>query len=236
MSFWKIAKESLKSISDERLVLTKALFGPLLLIVLLSYFDSLDLPIYLQVLSFLANAIVQTTIAVTVHRLILLGPEEIAPWGFTIWSTREVTFLSYFLLLYILVLAPSLVFSGVFYLVLQFSELAAGYLVDASQIFYLLSIIFCIWLTSRLSLVFPGIAIGKGVSFKLSWEVTRSHTLLMILVLVAAPIVASPFAIFLELFGLGYVTAVLGALTIVVGIALLSKTYLYLTEAFYEPA
>lgn len=96
-----------------------------------------------------------TLAAVTVHRMLLLGEKAHPGWGLY-WTRRESWFLLY-LLGIVLVVLPTLP--------LAFIPLAGPWLMIPAMGYMM----------ARCSLVFPGIAIGQGVSFRRSWEWTRNH-------------------------------------------------------------
>ncbi|CZF79381.1 hypothetical protein GCE9029_01428 [Grimontia celer] len=115
-------------------------------------------------------SVLNTIIAVNVHRIVLMGPNSVPTFGrFTIGKIEI-----WFWLHYIALGAP--------YLLGSFQFEWAGPLV------ILLAIVVMVF-GCRLSLVFPAIAMGKGVSFPYAWEQTAQKTLFMVLVVIVAPIV-----------------------------------------------
>ena len=153
-----------------RIDLLKALSVPFIAYLIIGFVNEFEIDkltyYFLLTLSFL----IQTIFAITTHRIILLGKESVPKWGLRYWSKRETFFLIHVLIL-----------TGGLYLLLL-ASIVIGFIP-----IFVLPIIFIFWVWGRLSLVFPGIAIDKGVSFKMSWALTRKYQLLMFLVVIAFP-------------------------------------------------
>lgn len=116
----------------------------------------------------LLTLIIQTIIAITTHRIILIGPNSIPKWGNFNWSKRETLFTLYVVGLCFMLLPFTL---------FQFIPAVGG----------LISLVLYAWFVSRFSLVFPGIAVDQGVTFKLSWTLTKDRQLMMFLVVIILP-------------------------------------------------
>ncbi|USH03646.1 hypothetical protein K6Q96_06530 [Grimontia kaedaensis] len=115
-------------------------------------------------------SVLNTIIAVNVHRLVLMGPNSVPTFGrFTIGKI-EIWFWLHYISLGIPVLLGSFLFAWI------------GPLLS-------LLVIVAMVVGCRVSLVFPAIAMGKGVSFPYAWKQTAQKTLFMILVVAVAPIV-----------------------------------------------
>ena len=83
-----------------------------------------------------------------------------------------------------------------------------------------------VWVFSRLSLVFPAIAIDQSVSYNFSWIVTKNFQFLMCLVVIAFPIILAIPGYFLDMLPYGFIAStVLNSLTTVLMVAALSVTY-----------
>ena len=90
------------------------------------------------------------------------------------------------------------------------------------------------WLVGRLSLVFPGIAVDKGVTFGLSWELTRDYQLLMFLVVVVFPLLlVIPFYLLDMLPYTFAISSVLSTFAVVFEIAALSMAYQLIAGQVY---
>ncbi|PHS13552.1 MAG: hypothetical protein COA86_17020 [Kangiella sp.] len=114
-------------------------------------------------LSSIMSVLLYTFVAITTHRVILLGPNHIAKWGIYIPTWREAYFVLYSIGLALLIALMSLI---------SFLPIIGG----------VLTIVFIIYIMARLSLVFPAIATDHKWSFSDSWNATQDHQLLMVLV------------------------------------------------------
>lgn len=112
---------------------------------------------------------VQTIFAVTTHRIILLGPHHVPKWGVLKWTGRE-TFFALHIIGLGLITAP--------FCLLGFIP----------EVGWFIALIIIFWISGRLSLVFPAIAVDKGVTFRLSWKLTKNYQLLMFLVVLVFPL------------------------------------------------
>jgi len=151
-------------------------------------------------------------IAITTHRIILLGPESVPNWGINKWTFRESYFLLYLLVLFLL---------SVFIGALAFAPLV----ISISGIAILL------WGLSRVSLAFPGIAVDRDVGFFMSWRLTKENQILMALVTLGVPLVLGLAIVLLEkLPFFSVISPILSGFLIVLIVGLLSTTYRYLTD------
>ena len=101
-----------------------------------------------------------TLIAITIHRVILLGTDSVPIWGIrpsSPWSYRE----SHFLLYLLLFSAIDYFIAWVFFTGLVF--IAFGLLVI--KLYFLV----------RMSLIFPSIAADKPISLLKSWQLTANY-------------------------------------------------------------
>lgn len=170
----KIFAGAIYFVWDKRIVLARALsipFGLYLLLGIVSFWETP--PLISWMYSFLAMGL-HTVFAVTTHRIILLGADAVPTWGLGRWTMRESYFLYYSLLL-------GLLFIPVF---IVFWIPVVGPFIGVAITFYVI-----FWVYPRLCLVFPGIAVNKAVDFRLSWQLTRKHHVLMALVILFFPIV-----------------------------------------------
>jgi hypothetical protein len=91
------------------------------------------------------------------------------------------------------------------------------------------------WVTGRLSLVFPGIAVDKGVSFKLSWEMTEGYQILMFLVVILFPIMLAIPAIILDFIPYTFLlSSFISTFVVVFQVAALSMAYQLITADINE--
>jgi len=125
-----------------------------------------------------------TVIAVTTHRIIILGADSVPCWGINRFGWREVKFL----------LSQYVIFIFLIPLAILFFIPVAGTLA---------AMVIGAYMVGRMSLVFPSIAIGRKFDFKDSWDATRNHQLMMFLT-----VAVFPFAIGILKFMLGHVPGV----------------------------
>ncbi|WP_245621474.1 hypothetical protein [Enterovibrio calviensis] len=158
------------------------------------------------------EALLSTIIAINVHRIVLQGEDSVPKWGrFTIGKIELWFFAHYSALLvgvYVIFLLTPLIGA-----VVGILAIVAG-------------VISC-----RLSLVFPAIALGQGVSFPYAWHQTAQKTLYMFCVVAVTPFI---FGFFLVPFALlsvppALLTFLSYVVTIITVIAL-SFAYQNLTE------
>lgn len=222
MEFKKIVAGALYYVAFYKKELAKALLIPFLFLIALDATDFLNLDQGSSNLVGFLAIFVQVIFAIIVHRIVLMGPDAVSKWGISSWTKRETYFFLHVIGL-VLILIPCLLLTFI---------PAVGWLIAA---------ITSCWLLGRLSLVFPGIAIDKGVSFKMSWELTKNHQLLMFLVIIVLPFVLSllllalPVALsmLLEIPQILYVKSLIVTFVLIFEIAALSMTYQLITSEQY---
>ena len=213
MDFKKVLAGAIFSLSQQRLVLVRALLLPVFAYLLLGLVSYLELDIMLQALVGLLGMVVEVLIAVTTHRIVLLGAGSVPPWGIFFPSAREWWFLLYLLGLSVLM--------GV-----------VGMLVTIPVIGVVLWLVAALYLLSRLSLVFPAIAVDQRISFAASWRRTQHHQKLMLLVVVIVPVLAGTLSYLVGLVPYAYVLGlVLWPVALVFTVAMLSMAYLLITQS-----
>lgn len=161
-------------------VLIKALFLPLLLIIILDkisrmYSNDNFVTFSIIVLSLLINI----TIAITTHRILLLGSNSISTWGFFKLGKREFSFL-----------ITSIFIGIIIGIVMTFGAMPLLFNIESiTSISLLVTIFFSLILFSRFSLALPSIAIDKEISISQAWEYTKNYKLLTFFTIVIFPIV-----------------------------------------------
>lgn len=113
------------------------------------------------------------SIAVTVHRIAILGNDSVSKYGSFILDKRDFKFLFKSMLLVLIFIIPNAIIS----------------LIPVVGVF--LSFIFTVMLVSRLSLVFPALSCDEEISFKESWNLTKDYKLLTFVMLVLFPVIFS---------------------------------------------
>ncbi|MGV7222641.1 MAG: hypothetical protein ACQ9MH_14075 [Nitrospinales bacterium] len=185
MKFFIIISTAVRSVFVNWKVLAIVLFFPIVLTIVVhvikfKYFSSegyLYHPIELAV-----DCVLLTFIAIPIHRFLLLGPESVSIWGFIKWTGREITFLiSLMAIIYLLFLA-------VIFLGLLVTNLFGGDSLPLEMTFPLVPV--CIWIFSRLAMIFPAIATDHAGNLKVSWELTKNNNICIFLVVLLFAILA----------------------------------------------
>lgn len=210
----KILLGALGYVSTYRNTLVKVLAIPFLLYLLIDIAE-----LYVQgnlsfVLLSIASVAVNTIMAVSTHRVILIGPEDVTPMSAFNWSNRETRFVAYGILM------------GVMLVVVMLPLL----LIPQVGGFIALPIV--AWLVARLSLIFPAIAVDENVSLSKAWELSREHQLLMVLVVVVIPVLFYlPAMLIAQIPYSSVIVSLVSTLALVLTIALLSVAYKYIRES-----
>lgn len=215
MEFKKVVAGALVYVNQYRKVLLKALAIPFVAYLLIDVATLLDIhPVLAWLLAALGVG-VQAIFAITTHRVVLLGPSSVSTWGITSWSKRETFFVLHVIGLGLLIIPIALV----------------GFIPIIGA---LVALVLICWVTGRLSLVFPGIAVDKGVSFKLSWEMTQNYQMLMFLVVILFPMLLAIPAIILNFIPYTFLlSSFISTFVIVFQVAALSMAYQLISEGVY---
>ena len=171
---WATIREAVQTIAKEWKALLKVVAVPTLAFVALGLGGRVfpSPPAYLEWLLLPLLVGLPTMIAVSCHRLVILGVDSLPnAWGL-FWSGRETRFLGWMWVLSILVgLASSL----------SESLFGEGF---TQNVFSWVYVPLGLYLTARLSLVLPATAIGQRRALAAhSWQLTRSNGLRLALVL-----------------------------------------------------
>lgn len=192
---------------EYRQVLIRALLVPFILYIALDAMEEFNPDRIARIGLFIAGLIVQTMFAITTHRVILLGPNQIPRWGMLTWTRREMLF------------AMNMIRLGLMTVPLIL-------LVYIPIIGLALTVMLMIWVLSRLSLIFPAIAIDHTMSLKTSWQLTRQYQLMMVFVVVVLPaILAFPIYFLKQLPYSFFLTSPFSTFTTVFTVTALSVAY-----------
>lgn len=167
----KIINLTFQSVFDNKNILIKALSLSLAILILIKVlsteFQNINILYLLPIL-----LIINLHIAVTTHRILLLGKEYTSEWGIPKLSKREFAFFLNSVLIGLLCIP-------IFIL---------GFIPVAGIIIAI--ILLCI-VISRLSLVFPATAIDKEIGISESWNFTKQYKLLMFFSVILFPFIFS---------------------------------------------
>ena len=193
--------------------LAKALFLPVLAyLAIASLMIVYDDNTTLTWISMIATLIPVTLIAVTTHRIILLGPESVPAWGINRFGRSEIKFtLAQFVV--IIFLAPVMVLFFIPFVGPILGMVAAAYMLG------------------RMSLVFPSIALQRKFDFKDSWDATKNHKFMMFVVVAVFPFVLGMIEFMLDrIQGIAIVVQAISLFTMVYVVAALSIAYRIVME------
>lgn len=191
----------------------KALLIPVSMLVVLDFFPKKYLATSLSFALFvIVSWFIYSIIAITTHRIILLGPESVKEWGIYIPGKRESKFILYSI--------------GVGLLMMPFTIISLvpviGWIIGLGAMLYVVP---------RLSLIFPAIATEQDWTIKDSWVATSDHAALMIVVVAIFPIVMGiPFVLISLIPHTGLIVSVLTSIILIVTIAALSVAFQIINE------
>lgn len=168
----------------------------------------------------IALVVVYAIAAVSMHRLIVLGPDAVPRKREKILTRTEIAYILYGI---VLELGATFVALAGFALVnLPF---------PADVICVIVGLAAAVYLVVRLSLVFPAIAIGHTYGFRAAWEITKPFQKEMLFAVIFAPVsLALIFALITFTLQMELLSYALGAIFLLFGIAALSTVYKYIWE------
>lgn len=149
--------------------LSKTLCIPFIVYCALDFAHLIVTNIYAGFFALLIGWATHTIFAITTHRTILLGPKSVPEWGLRKWTKRETFFAIHFLLVVLCTIPAA---------VLQLVPLAG----------IILAPLVALWITSRISLVFPAIAVDQGLTIPKSWNLSKKHQFPLLICAAAFPL------------------------------------------------
>ena len=180
----KIIGETFREVNNNKLSLVKALVTPICVTNVL-YIIIFHVPYSIPRIIVGSYLIFQyLIIAVTTHRIILLGPTSVPEWGIFKITIREMYFAIHFVIISLVVILIAYGVSSVAdkdYFVFVPSRLEGNFAV-------FLVVVMSSWLISRLFLVFPAISIDIAMSYPESWRLTENHQWVVYIVVVIMPV------------------------------------------------
>lgn len=169
----QILKSTLSDLSEKKVVLAKALLIPLIILVCIElYIKTIQDPQLVWGKMFfisIFSLFVSVYVAITTHRILLLGSNSVPVWGSLKFTSREGSFILKTFLLACLITIPVVLFSLI------------------GNIFIIAGVFISMILFSRLSLVFPAVAVDEELSFSQSWELTKNYKFLTFITVVFFP-------------------------------------------------
>lgn len=221
-----IIKVTFEKLFSKWQVLLKALFLPLLFLLFMEYVgvnvliqkDSSAIGVLiLTVISLIINVF----IAVTTHRVLLLGDDSVPPYGIFTLGARERKFFLKSIILALIVILPMSIATFI------------------HPILGVIAIISGLIIFSRLSLVFPAVCIDEEISFGDAWNLTKEYKGLVFLTLIVFPAILSILVALIYGLVIGFLvkviapelsilSAFLNLFITVFVIGFLSSTYMYI--------
>ena len=205
---WATIREAVQAIAKEWKALLKGIAVPALVLAAVNVFFQRnpeyveavfpDLASYLQaLLQIVAESALSVgfamMIAISCHRLVILGVDSLpSAWGL-FWSRRETRFLGWSMLISLITLLPFAVL-GILVGILV-AVLGPSFTVSAALPFILLVLPFVWYAIARLSLVLPATAIGQRPTLKGSWRLSRSNGWRLALVMFLPSLVLIPLSV-----------------------------------------
>lgn len=175
--FKKTVIDTFDSVFKNSNNLIEKIFIPTLIITFINYLiPNLSTNFELQTINIFALFILMMcniSIAITVHRVIILGKDSVPKFGSYIFQKREFLFLLKSILLGIIILIPTILLSFIPFI----------------GIF--IAVILAILMISRLSIIFPAIACDKNLGFYEAWIKTKNYKLLTIFSVILFPFLFS---------------------------------------------
>ncbi len=157
-----VIRTAVDSVVSQRREFFKALLKP---VIILTVLDLLDHVIWHSIVSlflYVLGVCIQAILAITTHRLVLLGPDSVPTWGLGRWTSRETLFAAY-------LAGLSLIFTA---------SLMGAVFFNIEG--FIAAILLVLWLISRFILVFPAIAVDQSLPLIASWKLTSKYQLQMI--------------------------------------------------------
>lgn len=190
----KITKKTFESIFNKKYELIKVLLIPFVLLTIIEYFNT---PLLKENIGsanyylFVALSLLITLImSISVHRVLLLDSKLTPKWGIYKFTGREVTFA-----LKAIGLGLLLALLGVilFFVTMLLEKVVQGVLGKEFVVYFSIAVIIGILtflgvIFSRVSLVFPAIAIDKPMDFGDAFEISKNHKLLIFLCVLIIPV------------------------------------------------
>lgn len=217
MEVWKTLVGAFGYVVEYKKPLSKSLVVPLLIMVMIGYFEpdakSFDWALFFLITA--AEILLYTIIAITTHRIILLGPSSVPEWGMYKFTGRELSFIIYSLGIGILMIP-------------------AGILSLIPMIGYPVALLGIAYILGRLSLIFPAIATDRLWTLSKSWQASKNNQLLMMVVAFIFPAILTLPEYVLEHMAYepytSMVSNVFSSLAMILVIAALSTAFKLITE------
>ena len=191
-------------------------------------------------LSFLIQMLPYILFAITCHRLALIGDDSVPKYGLLTWTKRETRYLLWLVVITLICMLISYVVNS-FYVSSMISEIEAGANPESFQSgmkYTYLAYIPILYIFSRLSVLYPAIALDQQINAQWAWQATARNGWRLTLIVGVLPwvlfylvnLLLRDNATFVE-YG---VVRFIGFFLLAVEVVALSFSYKYLTQTEEE--
>lgn len=195
MMYTQITKKTFDLLFEKKYQLMKALLIPFILLTIIEYYSTPEVKESIGMASFYVllgiSFFITIIMSITVHRILLLDENETPSLGIWKFGHREVTFILKAIALTLLI---GLVAVILFFILSLFEKIMGSFLSETvSTIFVVCAAIIILGFfgmtLSRLSLVFPAIAIDKEIDFADAFNISKNHKLLIFVCVIVIPVI-----------------------------------------------
>jgi hypothetical protein len=174
----EIINNGLNSILENYKTLIGALTIPTIFLILINYWSISGVEGVEKFVVIVLTIMLDVVIAITVHRVILLGENSVPRFGYFWVGKKGFGFLIASIGIGLIAILPILL---------------AAFVVKYSLLLTIIIAIATSMILSRLFLVFPAIASDRDIDYKDSWEYTKENTLLIFIVAIFTPFIIVSF-------------------------------------------
>lgn len=200
----KALKESVTEIIPHWRQILKALAIPILILMVLdAWFYSREQSTQTELLFFPLETYLCTVIAVTLHRVLLLGVEALPhPWGFY-WSSREFKYVGWCFAIILGTVLIGLIITAAISFPIGFAlDLNKEEIIRRKEVI-ILFITLISYLSSRSLILLPSIAIDKPIEIHDAWNLSKGCGFKVMLVIMFPLLITGALGVFLYgIFGL----------------------------------
>ena len=196
----KIINLTFLPVFENKTALMKALLIPLILIIILTKLSLFFTGNTALILLNLPILLLNISIAITTHRILLLGPNSIPTWGSFSLGKREWSFFLMSIVLTVIMIPFGLVVALVLSIKLP-TAITMGAIV--------LMGIFALMCFCRFCLVLPSIAIDNRLSLGESWRYTKNYKMLTFFTIIIFPLVFSLIVGLVYMLVIGFLIALI---------------------------
>jgi len=169
-----------------RVELIKKVSVPILFLIGIGYIEKYSNGIYDYLFAFIGY-LAYVFLAVTCHRIIILGTSSVPIFGVRKWTMRETRFFGWLVGLYIMIGFMIFSIAALPSVIIPLFEGGAMYLVIPISI---ISALPGVYVLSRLSLIFPATSVDEEVNIKWAWDISRTNGWRLAVIVCALPAAA----------------------------------------------